>query len=437
MMPRQNPHFAGAARPIIRQFVEIPRSFRQRCRWFFTMVAMQKAHRQCRPCSSSRRAPAHVVVATALACVMALSGFPVVGPTEEPAHAFADETADAEQALDDAQLALESAEARMTALTAQYEAIKRESDELQKRISEMAAQALEAQQALIEGREALGKTAVQEYLSGGSAQSLLTLVLESTDFNDLVRNMAYLDAIMRRQAEDVAEQKERSDHFDKLILELDEQKDAQDEKLRTLEQKKTEAERVVAGATEALSDAQDDYAARLEELKRKADEMANSGEPGGPIIVDGANTVDRPEAVGPDAEVQPNPDPAPPAPAPEPEVPTPTPGDTVGWLSGAASAYGGATDPYTPNPGTTATGAVCDDWSMGVAIPMAWDHYWQYYGRTVEISYGGQTVFAVVNDCGGLNNGERSLDLQPGVWKAFGATSCQDWGVRTVSYRFL
>ena len=47
------------------------------------------------------------------------------------------------------------------------------------------------------------------------------------------------------------------------------------------------------------------------------------------------------------------------------------------------------------------------------------------------------TVFATVNDCGYMGGGSRSLDLQPGVWKAFGFSSCTDWGLRTVSYRFL
>ena len=86
---------------------------------------------------------------------------------------------------------------------------------------------------------------------------------------------------------------------------------------------------------------------------------------------------------------------------------------------------------------TTANGSVCDDNSMGVAIPMSWPNFRSYFGRTVEISYNGQTVLATVNDCGGMGGGSRSLDLQPGVWKAFGFSSCLDWGLRTVNYRFL
>lgn len=110
---------------------------------------------------------------------------------------------------------------------------------------------------------------------------------------------------------------------------------------------------------------------------------------------------------------------------------------TDGWRTGVASAYGGWSDPSTGAVSSTATGAVCDDWSMGVAVPMAWPDYRSYFNRSVEISYNGQSVIAVVNDCGYMGGGARSLDLQPGVFKAFGFSDCDSWGLRQVSYRFL
>lgn len=105
-----------------------------------------------------------------------------------------------------------------------------------------------------------------------------------------------------------------------------------------------------------------------------------------------------------------------------------------GWQSGLASAYGGSTDSGPDDP--TATGSNVDDWSMGVAVPISWGPE-AYYGRSVEISYGGTTVVATVVDCGDMGGGSRSLDLQPGVFKAFGFKSCDSWGVREVQYRFL
>ena len=114
----------------------------------------------------------------------------------------------------------------------------------------------------------------------------------------------------------------------------------------------------------------------------------------------------------------------------------PAPADENGWRTGMASAYGGSSDDSCPNPGTTATGTRCDDWSVGVAVPIAWGPE-NYYGKYVEISYGGQSIVAPIVDCGGMGGGSRALDLQPGVFKAFGAKTCDDWGVREVSYRFL
>ena len=110
--------------------------------------------------------------------------------------------------------------------------------------------------------------------------------------------------------------------------------------------------------------------------------------------------------------------------------------DAIEWQTGLASAYGGESDDMTPNPSKTATGTICDDWSVGVAVPMTWDTS-QYYGRYVEISYGGQSLIAPVVDCGDMDGGRRALDLQPGVFKAFGCYTCEDWGVREVLYRFL
>lgn len=105
------------------------------------------------------------------------------------------------------------------------------------------------------------------------------------------------------------------------------------------------------------------------------------------------------------------------------------------WHSGVASAYGGSTDSAGS---TTATGAHVDDYSMGVAIPMSWPNFRSYFNRKIEISYNGKSVVAVVNDCGSMGGGSRSLDLQPGVFKALGGvSSCDGWGLRTVKYRFL
>lgn len=108
--------------------------------------------------------------------------------------------------------------------------------------------------------------------------------------------------------------------------------------------------------------------------------------------------------------------------------------DTSGWKSGVASAYGGKTDPGCGS--TTATGAKVTESSMGVAIPMAWGRR-DLLGHKVMIAYGNKVVTATINDVGGMGGGSRALDLQPGVFRAFGFNSCNSWGVRTVKYKIL
>lgn len=94
------------------------------------------------------------------------------------------------------------------------------------------------------------------------------------------------------------------------------------------------------------------------------------------------------------------------------------------WLSGVASYYG-IGDGFMG--GTTASGAKVTETSMGVAmlnVPL---------GTYVEISYGGKSVIAVVNDRGPYAHG-RVIDMQPAVARALGFVSV---GVGTVKYRFL
>ena len=390
-----------------------------------------------------RRRPAALLAARAvLGCLLAallacgLVPFaPWVAGADEVDEAA---VAEAERAVEEAQGALDGAESNRQGIAADHEALVKEVADLQKRIDETTAQALEAQQEVIDGRAALAKAAVYEY-RGGSAQSLVKLLLEAESFDELVRNLVYLSSVVQYQVDEVEAQKERSARFDALMEDLNAQKDEQDRKLAELEEKKVQAEQTVSDASTKLQGAQGEYASMVEELQRKIEEAEAQGSaPAEPVAVDESNTnTVRPGDQMTDVAPDPSPSPAPDGGSGSDPAPEPAPDPGAGWSTGIASAYGGSTDPYTPNPGTTATGAVCDDWSMGVAVPMAWPRYWQYYGRTVEISYGGMTVLATVNDCGYMGGGSRVLDLQPGVWKAFGFSSCNDWGLRTVSYRFL
>ena len=156
--------------------------------------------------------------------------------------------AEAERAVEEAQGALDGAESNRQGIAADHEALVKEVADLQKRIDETTAQALEAQQEVIDGRAALAKAAVYEY-RGGSAQSLVKLLLEAESFDELARNLVYLSSVVQYQVDEVEAQKERSARFDALMEDLNAQKDEQDRKLAELEEKKVQAEQTVSDAS--------------------------------------------------------------------------------------------------------------------------------------------------------------------------------------------
>lgn len=352
--------------------------------------------------------------------------------------AYADEVSDAQNALS-------AAEARMSQIASEHEALVKQAEELQQQIDEATQGVMDAQAAAQTGRNKLGIYATQEYKTGGI--SLIKVLLESQSISDLVNNMQYFDAIQEDQARQIAEQKQLEATLNDALDDLNKKKDEQVKAISDAEAKQTEAQQVVAQATAHLSDAQAAAeAARLAELQKQAEVLKaqqeaqsqteqssaeeskgaaeKAEESGNSAASNSGNQSSNGSSSGSSNSN-----------GSSSNSSNSSNTSTSGWQSGVVSAYGSTSD------GTlgahTATGAIVSESSMGVAVPMSMPNYRSYFGRSVEISYGGRTVVAVVNDCGGLGGGSRALDLQPGVWKALGASSCFDWGVRTVSYRFL
>lgn len=347
---------------------------------------------------------------------------------------------DAETAVSSSKLSLDEAKARLDQISAEYNALNAEVDDMQSEIDRLAGQVLEAQEAMLEGRDALSDTAVYEYRNN-TASAMLNVLLGSQDISELTLNMGYISQIMNRQAKEIATQKQLKSDLEAASEELNVQKNEQESKLAELDRKQSEAQNVVNQVSQ-------EYAANTEylaALRSQADALRRAETQATQEIDPTSNTIDRPSS----SSTQPS--------SGQTQAPSAGAGNASGgssspsggsagastsssgegWRTGLATAYGGSSDPYTPNPGKTATGAVCNDYSVGVAVPLAWPNYRSYLGRTVEIVYNGKTVYAPVNDCGGMQGGRVSLDLQPGVFKAFGFSSCNAWGIRTVQYRFL
>lgn len=371
------------------------------------------------------------LVCFALVASMALPG----GVALRQAHA--DE-------LSDAQAALDSASKELDSLTAEYDALQSDLDDIEDQIDDKLKQVQDAQAAMLEGQEDLGDTVLAEYKSDGSL-SLMNIFFGSESISEMVKGLSYYSAIQEDQAEQIAEQKQRRDTFQASLDELDAQRDAQQDLIDQAEEKKAQAEQVVSDASSKVSSIKEKQAqeqlaalqAQAKAMQESEDAKASSASSKSESSKWNTNT-DRPAASGGSSDSgSSNSGSSSSSSGSNSSSSSSDSGSSKGWKTGLASAYGGSSDSSTPNPGTTANGSVCNDSSMGVAIPMSWSNYRSYFGRAVEIKYNGKTVIATINDCGGLGGGSRSLDLQPGVFKAFGFKTCQAWGVRTVQYRIL
>lgn len=273
-------------------------------------------------------------------------------------------------------------------LADEIEKIGGELDASKARISELNGKIAAGQARQGELRGYLARHVKETYKAGG-AVNLLVIALSSDSISQFAEMARYAQSISDMYEDALAEQQDEQERLESEYSEIVAAKDGQERKLDELESKKSKLDGKIAQLKKEKSDAAMKAAAAAESASSAAAATAKAFDSG----------------------------------------------DTSGWLSGTASAYGGSSDPGC---GTrTATGATVSDWSMGVAVPMSMPGYRSYLGRQVEISYGGKSVIATVNDCGGMGGGSRVLDLQPGVFKALGASTCNGWGVRTVKYRFM
>ena len=336
-------------------------------------------------------------------------------------------------------------------LTLQVEGTQAEIDRIEGELGDLTTGITAAQEEHAHQQERLAEVAVLMYKA--DAATILDTFSEAKTFSELLGRVYQIESIARQAADlaakEAATAQSLQSSYDMASFLLDEKASMRESlaaKLSAAEQTRAELEDQVARTENdvALADQRAQSAAALARASQaaaasQASIAAEAPTPPAPQQAAQEGAVDQLAEQAPAAQEQPAQEApvAEQAPVVEEQVAqTSATGSTEGWQTGVASAYGGSSDASTPNPGSTATGAVCDDWSMGVAVPMAWGAG-AYYGRQVEISYNGQSVIATVNDCGGMGDGARALDLQPGVFKALGFSTCQDWGLREVSYRFL
>ncbi len=314
--------------------------------------------------------------------------------------------------------------------------------ELQGQVDALASESMQLQTQIIEDRDVLGTIIAESYKSNSDARTL-ALLLSSQTMDELVSQVYYAQKVSDWQAECIEKLNQDKEELDRHMTQITQAKDQQKAALSSLTNKREELDAKVASLTakadqlesderaaaiaaaEAAAErASQEQAARQETEAVRNEAIAAAVEAGdiAPAPSEGNATNDSGAQESPSES------------APAETTTSPTTSGS-GWVTCAASAY--TIEDNTP-PGSTATasGIPLDNSVATVAMPMSMNPS-RFYGSAIEISYGGVSVVATVTDCGYLSGGARGLDLTPAVFRAFGFDSADDWGVRTVSYRFL
>lgn len=277
-------------------------------------------------------------------------------------------------------------------------------NELQEQIDANEARLAQIEEELPAKKDAAAKSLRVSYKMQAGSGDLIQLLLSSEDFNEVISTLQYLEKITSHNNAAVEDLAQATDELEQVQSALASQKAQVD----------SEVQSALASLTEA-NDARDQYEAQMAAqqaaqvrqaaAQQQAPTQQQAAEQQGASGGDSANKSD--SSASQDVE---------------------TDGE---WMCGLASGYD--VDNNTGG-SATASGSILTSDSVTVAVPAS-----QRYllGRTVEIRYGGKTITATVTDTGGFASYGRVLDLAGGCWKAFGFSSCYDWGVRAVQYRFL
>ena len=318
-------------------------------------------------------------------------------------------------------------EAELAALTQQvnsaattYQQATGRVNELNEQISEMADEILDFEQnKLPEQQQKASDAAANLYKLHVASPNVMSMLLNSASLGDLITQGKYLTTI---QDDNTAELERLNAMHEELEAKMEELSSAKDE----AEQEQQKASDALTSAQSAQAQmaarAQSEDAAEAEAARKAAEEAAATTaqmqQQGSVSNSNGSSQGSNAGSAGSAGSGS------------STQQPSGSGGSSSGttstssWKSGVASYYG-IGDGFMG--GTTASGAIVTESSMGVAmlnVPL---------GTYVEISYGGRSVIAVVNDRGPYVHG-RVIDMQPAVARALGFLSV---GVGTVQYRFL
>lgn len=355
---------------------------------------------------------------------------------------------------------------RLEELAQELEDTRAELEAYEQQIDDLAKQSMKVQGMLVEDRGALADMVGTTYRIG--TPTIVDIAFSSKTFEDFMSRLHYAESVTQWQTECVqaleADKLELSRHMDQIEEARQEREEVAAELDQTYDELSDTVQSLYAQAQSLEEEERAAEEARLAEIARqaeleqqrkqqeqaKADAERIAREEGAKQIQEAATTEqgsaesqNQADSTGSSQSSEPAPEevaPEEPAPAPEATQSEDTPAqtdmsDAGDWIYCIASAYTIAdNDP----PGTTATasGIPLDESIPTVALPMSMSPS-RFYGMRIQIEYQGMTVVATITDCGDMDGGNRGLDLTPAIFHAFGASTADDWGLRTVRYRFL
>lgn len=311
-----------------------------------------------------------------------------------------------------------------------YDDATAEVNDLQAKIEDSQAKIDEVNAQLPQQRKLAEDSLRSLYKMHQSTPGLVSLLLSSDNFSDFLTTYHYIETVQNAQVDDVEKLAKMESDLESAQQTLQASKAAADQKQQDAADamaqaqgeldelnRQIEAQKAAeaAAAAKAAEEAAAQAAAQQQQEQEAAAQAAASA---------AAQTQARTQAQANQSSS-----------SSQPSNPSATDGSEVKddgeWMIGSASAY----SPESNTGGNaTASGDILTENSVSVAVPAS-----QRYllGRTVQIRWNGKTVNATVTDTGGFAAYGRVLDLAPGVYKAFGFSSANAWGVRVVQYRFL
>ena len=310
-------------------------------------------------------------------------------------------------------------------------------DSLQGQIDDLAQQSIDVQSEIIEDRSRLNELISASY-KGGLTPSLLSLVMSSSSIEDMVSRIHYAQKVNEYQADAIKRLNDDKATLSDQMAQISAAKDEQQSTLDELSSQSAEVQSTISNpngpvaSSQGVTNDEEASAAKAGEIKDLSTTSSASADEAAQSSSGGSGSTSSGSGSGSQAS---KPSGAQSSSTPSGSSSASSSSSESGWITCVASAYSIA-DNDPPGSTSTASGIPLDDSKPSVALPMSQNSS-AHYGDLIEIRYNGMSVIATVTDCGYMGNGSRGLDLSTAVYRAFGFSSPNSWGLRTVSYRYL